>query len=68
MADTRPIRNLKMVTFPEASMHEERVAAVLVTKDEHGAYHAYTKDIPGRAQPDPELIAMLVQGIEIQEL
>lgn len=68
MADTRPIRGLKTVTFPEANYDERHIAAVLVTRDDDGQLHAYVKDIPGRNQPDPEVVALLVQSAELSNL
>lgn len=68
MTDTPPVRGLKMATFPEAKLTEAHMAAVLITKDDDGLLHAYVKDIPGRAQPDPEIVALLVQSVEIANL
>jgi hypothetical protein len=67
MADT--IRQPKFVTFPEADHADERVAAVLISKDaETGDLKAYVKDVPGREQPDPEIVAALVQSVELRNL
>lgn len=66
MAQT--IRQPRYVVFDEANTDEERVAAVLVSKDEAGNYRAYVKDVPGRQQPDPEIVALLVQSVEIANL
>lgn len=68
MADTKPVKGLKTVLFPEANYRERHVAAVLVTKDDDGNLHAYVKDIPGQNQPDPEIVALLVQSTEIANL
>lgn len=62
------IRSTRSVVFPEASPKEERIAAILINKAPDGSLRAYTADVPGRQQPDPELISMLVQSVEIQSL
>lgn len=62
------VRSMRTVTFPEASHSEERMAAVLVNKDEDGVLRAYVADVPGREQPDPEIVAALVQSVEIRNL
>lgn len=62
------VRSTRTVTFPEASLDEERMAAVLINRDADGTLRAYTADVAGREQPDPELISMLVQSVEIQSL
>ena len=62
------IRQPRFVTFPETSYDEERMAAVLVTKDDGGNLKAYVKDVPGKHQPDPEIVAALVQSAEIANL
>jgi hypothetical protein len=61
-------KQTRSVVFTEADPEHERMAAVLVTKDEAGALRAYVKDVPGRAQPDPEIVAALVQSVEIANL
>lgn len=67
MTDT--IRQPKFVTFPEADYADERMAAVLISKDaETGNLKAHVKDVPGREQPDPEIVAALVQSVEIRNL
>lgn len=67
MAGTTPYR-MKTITFPEANTTDERMAAVLVTKAEDGTLKAYVKDFPDRHQPDPEIVALLVQATEIANL
>lgn len=62
------VRQPRFVVFNEARTDEERMAAVLVTKDDQGNLKAYVKDVPGRQQPDPEIVAALVQSVEIQNL
>lgn len=66
MADK--VRSLKIVSFPEANYDEERMAAVLVNKAPDGTLRAYVADIPGREQPDPEIVAALVTSVEIRNL
>lgn len=68
MADTTPVKGLKFAHFPEANHNEQHVAAILVTKDDDGKLHTYVKDIPGRNQPNPEIVAMLAQAVEIANL
>lgn len=67
MADTTP-RQTAFVTFDKVVQAEERMAAVLVTRDSAGTIKAYTKDVPGKPQPDPEIVAALRQSVEIQAL
>lgn len=62
------LKSTRTVTFPEADTSEERMAAVLINRDADGNLRAYTADVAGREQPDPELISMLVQSVEIQSL
>ena len=62
------IKSTRTVVFSEASYDEERMAAVLINKAEDGTLRAYVADIPGREQPDPEIVAMLVQSVEIKNL
>lgn len=63
------IRQPKFVVFDEADTADERMAAVLVSKDaETGALKAHIKDVPGREAPDPEIVAALVQSVEIRNL
>ena len=66
MTDT--VRQPKFVVFDEVDPSEERMAAVLVTRDADGRMKAYTKTVPGREQPDPEIVAALVQSTEIRNL
>ena len=66
MADK--VRSLKIVSFPEANYDEERMAAVLVNKAPDGTLRAYVADVPGRQQPDHEVVALLVQSVEIRNL
>lgn len=66
---TNRIRQPKFVTFMEADATDERVAAILIVKDTTtGQLKALTKDVPGHAQPDPELVLALVQSQEIRDL
>lgn len=62
------VRSTRTVTFPEASLADERVAAVLVNRDESGSLHAYVAHVPGHEGPDPEIVAALVQSVEIRNL
>lgn len=62
------MRQPRFVVFDEARTDEERLAAVLVTKDGEGNLKAYVKDVPGRNQPDPEVVALLVQSVELTNL
>lgn len=63
------VRQAKFVVFEDASTQDERMAAVLITKDhETGKLKAYVKDVPGRPAPDPEIVAALVQSVEIRNL
>jgi len=63
------IKQTPVVAFPEVDIvHEERVAAVLVTKGEDDRLRAYVKDVPGHNPPDPEIVAALVQSVEIANL
>jgi hypothetical protein len=62
-------RQTKFVVFDEASTDDERMAAVLISKDaETGALKAHVKAGPGRSEPDPEIVAALVQATEIANL
>lgn len=66
---TNGIRHPKFVVFDDVNPADERMAAVLVVKDaQTGVLKAVTKDIPGRSQPDPEIVAALVQATEIANL
>lgn len=62
------VRSTRTVTFPEASLNEDRMAAVLINQAEDGTLRAYIADVPGREQPDPEIVAMLTQAVEIANL
>ena len=63
------VRQPKFVVFPEADPTEERVAAILISRDTNtGALKAYVKDVPGHEGPDPEIVAALVTSIEIRSL
>ena len=62
------IKSTRTVVFSEASYDEERMAAVLINKAEDGTLRAYVADVPGRERPDPEIVAMLVQSVEIKNL
>ncbi len=39
-----------------------------MNRADDGTIRVYTADVPGRPQPDPEILAILAQGIEIQNL
>lgn len=67
MAEAR-IRSSRVVTFADANPHDERMAAVLVNRDDTGALKAYVATTPGRPEPDPEIVAALVQSVEIRNL
>lgn len=56
------------VTFPEMTDQERRAAAVLVTVGDDGNLRAHVRDVDGRSEPDPEIVAALVQSIEIRRL
>lgn len=62
------IKSTRTVSFPEARYDEERMAAVLVNKAPDGTLRAYVADVPGREQPDPEVVALLVQSTELANL
>ena len=62
------IKSTRTVVFNEASYDEERMAAMLINKAEDGTLRAYVADVPGREQPDPEVVALLVQSVEIENL
>ena len=62
------LKSTRTVVFPEASHDEERMAAVLINKADDGTLRAYVADIPGREQPDPEAVAMLVQSVALANL
>ena len=62
------IKSTRTVVFSEASYDEERMAAVLINKAEDGTLRAYVADVPGREQPDPEVISLLVQSVELANL
>lgn len=70
MTDTEPRpRQQKFATFPEASTRDERMAAVLVSKDaDTGNLKAHVTTPPNRADVDPEVVALLVQSIELRNL
>ena len=61
-------RRVGYVTFPEAPASEEMIAAVLVTRDDEGTVRAYTKDVPGIEQPDPEVVSLLAQAASTANL
>lgn len=67
MADTAR-RSSIVVTFPEANPTEERMAAILVNRADDGTLRTYIKDVPNRNQPDPEIVALLAQSVEIANL
>lgn len=67
MAEPRA-KSSRVVSFPEADSHDERMAAVLINRDDAGALKAYVANVPGRPQPDPEIVAALVQSVEIRNL
>lgn len=62
------IKSLPAVAFAEASPNEERMSAILINKADDGTLRAYVKDVPGRNQPDPEVVALLVQSVELANL
>lgn len=62
------IKSTRTVVFSEASYDEERMAAVLINKAEDGTLRAYVADVAGREQPDPEVISLLVQSVELANL
>lgn len=67
MAST--VRSSNTVVFPEAdAVSEERMAAVLINRGPDGTLRAYVKDVPGKHQPDPEIVAALVQSVELTNL
>ncbi len=66
MTDTQR-RRAAFVTFPEAPVSEENLAAVLITRDDSGVVHAYQKDFGGQGI-DPEIVAMAAQSAEIRGL
>lgn len=70
MTDTTPRpRQTKTAVFPDASIYDERMAAVLVTKDaDTGSLKAHVRAAPGRNEPDPEVVAHLVQSVELANL
>lgn len=68
MAVPTEMKSTRTVVFPEADTGEERVAAVLINKNDDGTLRAYVADIPGHEQPDPEIVAMLTQSVEIKNL
>lgn len=41
---------------------------MLITRDPDGNHRAYVKDVPGKSQPDPEIVALLTQATEIANL
>lgn len=67
MADTR-MRSTKTVSFPEADTSEERIAAVLINRAADGTLRAYVKDVPGRNQPIPEAVEVLIQAVDLANL
>lgn len=66
--DPRPVKSCPVVAFDTCTKHEERMAAVLITKADDGSLRAYVKDVQGRNQPDPEIVAALVQSVELRNL
>lgn len=69
MTDTEPRpRRMGYTSFPEAPTTEEGVAAVLVTKDDGGDFHAYVEEYPGRTAPHPEAVEMLLDATKIANL
>lgn len=66
---TNGIRQTKFVTFDEASTADERMTAVLISKDaQTGRLKAHVKTPAGRNEPDPEIVAALVQSVELRNL
>lgn len=62
-------RQTKFVVFDEASQDDERMTAVLIAKDaDTGTLKAYVKTPEGRNDPDPEIVAALVQSVELTNL
>ena len=68
MTEETPVRHLKSATFPESDVSHERVAAIFVTKDDEGKYRTYTQAYGANREPDPEVVAMLAQSIELRNL
>jgi len=62
-------RQTKFVVFDEASTEDERMCAVLVSKDPTtGALKAHVKAAPDRKEPDPEAVAWLVEAVNLANL
>jgi hypothetical protein len=62
-------RQTKFVVFDEASAEDERMCAVLVSKDAiTGALKAHVKAPEGRHEPDPEAVAWLVEAVNLANL
>lgn len=61
-------KSSRTVAFKDADPHEERMAAVLINRANDGTIRTYTLDVPGRQQPDPEIVAALAQAVEIANL
>ena len=61
-------KSSRTVSFRDADPHEERLAAILVNKADDGSIRTYVADVPGREQPDPEIVAVLAQAVSIANL
>lgn len=65
--DRTPIRPASVLFH--APTHEPLVCAVLITQDpDNGEYKAYIRPSTEYAPPDPSLLALLVQSVEIRNL
>lgn len=58
----------KFVSFPEMDNDEERVVAILITKGDDGNYRAHSRSLDDHTDIDPEVLAMIVQHIELLRL
>lgn len=54
--------------FRDKDTSQENVFACMITRTDTGEYCAYTTVGKGREHPDPEIVATLVQAVEIANL
>lgn len=68
MTDQPTRRRSSYTTFAEAPVTEEGVVAILITKGEDGNLRSYVREYPGHTAPDPEIVAVLAQSVELANL
>lgn len=63
------LRSTKMVVFEDADHHDESVVAILIQRDaSDGRTKVFVKEYPGNRAPDPEVVAVLKQAVDLANL